>query len=486
VTTRQDTAGPADVGVFGLGVMGRSLALNIERNGFRVAVFDRELGVAEEFVAGHPALRLSAARTPAEFVRAVARPRKIVLLVKAGPPVDWTVGQIAPLLEPGDVIVDGGNSHFRDTERRERELKTSGVHFVGSGISGGERGALWGPSLMPGGERAAYELIRPVWEAIAARAAGGPCVAHAGPGGAGHFVKTVHNGIEYGDMQLIAEAYDLLRRVLRMPAAEIADVFDVWNAGELESYLVEITAKILRVRDAETGRPLVDLVLDRAGQKGTGRWASQSALELGVPVPTINAAVDARNLAARREERVEASRRIRVPQVAFVEGDRGAMIGEIRDALHASKICNYAQGMNLIRAASEAYGWGIDLAEIARIWTGGCIIRARLLGRIRTAYEREPRLPSLLLDPDLNERLAAAQAPWRRAVASAVQIGVPAPAMSASLAYFDTYRAAELPLNLTQAQRDFFGSHTYERTDRPGAHHTDWEELSEAQRGAGR
>jgi 6-phosphogluconate dehydrogenase len=476
--------GLAQVGMIGLAVMGSNLALNMERNGYTVALFNREVEWVGDFVGKHEGKRFVGARSWEQFVRSLERPRKIVMLVKAGDPVDWTIGQIKPYLEAGDILIDGGNSHFLDTARREAELKKDGIYFIGSGVSGGEKGALLGPSLMPGGDREAYEKIRPIWEAIAAKVDDGACVTYIGPGGAGHFVKMVHNGIEYGDMQLIAEAYDLMRRVLGMAADEMADVFDEWNRGELESYLIEITAKILRVKDPETGKPLVDLVLDRAGQKGTGKWASELALELGVPIPTIDAAVDTRNLSSRKEERVRAGEIISAPTSAKFEGDRAGLIAAVRDALYAAKICSYAQGMNLIRAGSEHYDWKIDLGETARIWKGGCIIRARFLGKIKEAYARKPDLASLLVDPDFNARLSRAQTSWRRAITVAVNAGVPVPAMTASLGYFDTYRTAELPTNLTQAQRDFFGSHTYERADKPGsgAVHTEWEELLEKQR----
>ena len=469
--------------MIGLAVMGSNLALNMERNGYAVAVFNREVEWVGDFLRRHEGKRFVGAQSWGQFVRALERPRKIVMLVKAGDPVDWTISQVKPHLEAGDILVDGGNSHFLDTARREQELKKDGIYFIGSGVSGGEKGALLGPSLMPGGDREAYEKIRPIWEAIAAKVDDGACVTYIGPGGAGHFVKMVHNGIEYGDMQLIAEAYDLMRRVLGMSAAEMAEVFEEWNGGELESYLIEITAKILRVKDPETGEPLVDLVLDKAGQKGTGKWASELALELGVPVPTIGAAVDARNLSSRKDERVEASKTIAAPPAAKFEGDRAELIATLREALYAAKICSYAQGMNLIRAGSERYDWKIDLGETARIWKGGCIIRARFLGKIKEAYARRPDLASLLLDPEFNARLARAQGSWRRAITVGVGAGVPVPALTASLGYFDTYRTAELPTNLTQAQRDFFGSHTYERRDKPtaGAVHTEWEELLEEQ-----
>ncbi|HEV2882314.1 MAG TPA: NADP-dependent phosphogluconate dehydrogenase [Pyrinomonadaceae bacterium] len=479
MSTPEQSSKTAKIGMIGLGVMGENLARNIERNGYSIAVWNREPKKVDEFVERLEGHEVIGAHTPEEFVKSLERPRKAILLVKAGDPVDWTVNQIKPFLEEGDIIIDGGNSYFMDTERREKSLKAEGLNFIGSGVSGGEKGALWGPSLMPGGDRAAYEQIRPIWEAIAAKVDDGACVTYIGPGGAGHFVKMVHNGIEYGDMQLIAEAYDLMRTVLGMSATEMADVFDEWNRGDLESFLIEITAQILRVKDEETGQPLVDLVLDKAGQKGTGKWTSDIALDLGIVTPTIDAAVDTRNLSARKEERVEASKQIKGPERGQFSGDRREMIQAIHDALYASKICSYAQGMNLIRAGSEAYNWNIDLGECARIWKGGCIIRAQFLDKIKGAYQHRPDLPNLLLDPDFNAFVEQSQPNWRRAVATAIQSGVAVPGMSASIGYFDTYRTANLPLNLTQAQRDFFGSHTYERTDRPGQPpvHTEWEEM---------
>jgi 6-phosphogluconate dehydrogenase len=479
MSTPEQSSKTAKIGMIGLGVMGENLARNIERNGYSIAVWNREPKKVDEFVERLEGHEVIGAHTPEEFVKSLERPRKAILLVKAGDPVDWTVNQIKPFLEEGDIIIDGGNSYFMDTERREKELKAEGFNFIGSGVSGGEKGALWGPSLMPGGDREAYEQIRPIWEAIAAKVDDGPCVTYIGPGGAGHFVKMVHNGIEYGDMQLIAEAYDLMRTVLGMSATEMADVFDEWNRGDLESFLIEITAQILRVTDPETGKPLVDLVLDKAGQKGTGKWTSDIALDLGIVTPTIDAAVDTRNLSARKEERVEASKQIEGPARVQFSGDRREMIQAIHDALYASKICSYAQGMNLIRAGSDAYNWNIDLGECSRIWKGGCIIRARFLDKIKQAYQRRSDLPNLLLDPDFNAFVQQAQPNWRLAVATAIQTGVAVPGMSASIGYFDTYRTANLPLNLTQAQRDFFGSHTYERIDKPGqpAVHTEWEEM---------
>jgi 6-phosphogluconate dehydrogenase len=463
--------------------MGQNLALNIERNGFSIAVFERELPVLDAFIARETGKQILGAHSPEEFVRSLERPRKIILLVKAGDPVDWTINLIKPFLEAGDIIIDGGNSHFKDTERREKELQTSGMFMIGSGTSGGEKGALWGPSLMPGGDAQAYEQIRPIWEAIAAKVPDGPCVTYIGPGGSGHFVKMVHNGIEYGDMQLIAEVYGLLRDGFGLSADSMAEIFEEWNLGDLESYLIEITAKILRVKDPETGEPLVDLVLDKAGQKGTGKWTSQLALDLGVPIPTIDAAIVARVLSSQKDARVEASKRIAARASGKFEGFSDQLKNYIHDALYASKICSYAQGMNLIKAGSDEFKWSINLSEVARIWQGGCIIRAKFLGRIKEAYLRSPGLSNLLLDQEFSAKIDQAQFGWRSVVSSATQQGLPVLAMSSSLGYFDMYRTANLPLNLTQAQRDFFGSHTYERVDKPekGFVHTEWEELLEKQ-----
>lgn len=467
----------ANIGMVGLGVMGQNLALNIERNGYSVAIWDREPAVRERFVANTQGKRIIDANSPEELVRALEKPRKIILLVKAGDPVDWTINLLKPFLDKGDIIIDGGNSHFKDTERRELQLRTEGYFMIGSGTSGGEKGALLGPSLMPGGDRAAYEKIQPIWEAIAAKVPDGPCVTYIGPGGSGHFVKMVHNGIEYGDMQLIAEAYGLLRNGFGVSVEKLADIFDEWNRGDLESYLIEITAKILRVKDPQTGKPLVDLVLDKAGQKGTGKWTSQLALDLGVAIPTIDAAIVARTLSAQKDERVEASKEISVRTTGKYDSLSGAMENYVHDALYAAKICSYAQGMNLIKAGSAAFGWNINLGEVARIWQGGCIIRAKFLGRIKEAYLRNPELANLLLDSEFNSKMAQTQTGWRIVVSTAMQQGLPVLAMSSSLGYFDMYRSAQLPLNLTQAQRDFFGSHTYERIDKPelGFIHTEWE-----------
>lgn len=473
----------AAIGLIGLGVMGQNLSLNIERNGFPAAIYDREPEVLDAFVGRQTGKQILGAHSPEEFVKSLESPRKIILLVKAGSPVDWTIDLIKPFLEPGDIIIDGGNSHFKETERREKDLKAQGFFMIGSGTSGGEKGALLGPSLMPGGDRQAYEHIRPIWEAIAAKVPDGPCVTYIGPGGAGHFVKMVHNGIEYGDMQLIAEAYGLFRDGFGLSADSMADIFDEWNRGDLESYLIEITAKILRVKDPTSGKPLVDLVLDKAGQKGTGKWTSQIALDLGVPIPTIDAAIVARILSSQKDARVEASKQISGHVTGKFDDLSDSVKNYVHDALYASKICSYAQGMNLIKAGSDEFGWNINLSEVARIWQGGCIIRAKFLGKIKEAYLRDPNLANLLLDNEFKSRIEQAQSGWRTVVSTAQQQGLPVPAMSSSLGYFDMYRKANLPLNLTQAQRDFFGSHTYERVDNPelGFVHSEWEELLEKQ-----
>ncbi|MGA9998193.1 MAG: NADP-dependent phosphogluconate dehydrogenase [Pyrinomonadaceae bacterium] len=469
----------ADIGMAGVGVMGSNLALNMESHGYSVVVWDRDPAFLEKAVASFGSdKRIVAAKTTEEFVRALKRPRKIMLMVKAGPPVDWTIEQFKPFLDAEDIIIDGGNSWFEDTRRREAALASEGLRFIGSGVSGGEEGALHGPSLMPGGARAAYEEVRPIWESIAAKTEDGPCTTYVGPDGAGHFVKMVHNGIEYGDMQLIAEAYDILRTVVGMKADELADTFAEWNKGILDSYLIQITSEIFRVRDEETGRPLVDLILDKAGQKGTGKWTAQVALDLGIPIPTINAAIEARFISAMKDERVAASRVIKGPKVEQASVDRALLISNVHDALYASKICSYAQGFNLIRAGATEWKWSINLSEMARIWKGGCIIRAKFLDSIKAAYTRDAELPNLLLDEDFRAWMEEHQTSWRECLSQAQRSGVPATAMAVSLAYFDSYRTASLPQNLTQAQRDYFGAHTYERIDKPeqGAIHTKWEQ----------
>ena len=475
----------AQFGVIGLGVMGANLALNIADHDFTVAVWNHTPAKVQEFLARHrDNRRLRGAETLEEFARALAPPRRILLMVKAGDPVDEMLDRLAPLLSPGDVVIDGGNSFFRDTQRREAALRPRGVSFIGMGVSGGEEGARYGPSLMPGGARAAYDLLRPVLESVAATTESGPCVTYVGPDGAGHYVKMIHNGIEYGIMQAIAEAYDLLRRGLGLPADEVAGIFAEWNRGPLESYLIEVAAQVLAARDPETGNPLVEMILDQAGQKGTGKWTAQSALDLGVPVPAIAAAIDARMMSGMKDERLAASTLIASATRGRVTGDGREMAGAIHDALRGAMVCAYAQGMSLLRVASAEYGWEVDLREVARIWKGGCIIRARLLDTLMHAFARAPDLPNLLLDADVRPWLSETERGWRRTVAAAVAAGVPVPAMSAALAYFDSYRTARLPQNLTQAQRDFFGAHTYQRVDRPdgGFVHTDWPSLLERER----
>ncbi|MGA2989859.1 MAG: NADP-dependent phosphogluconate dehydrogenase [Candidatus Korobacteraceae bacterium] len=468
-----------DFGVIGLGVMGQNLALNIEEHGFSVAVWNLETEWTGRFVRQNVGKRITGTESLEQFVKALRRPRRMLMMIKAGEPVDSMIGQLSPLLEPGDILIDGGNSFFKDTQRRQREMALNRQRFFGMGVSGGEEGARHGPSLMPGGDPEAYRELEPVLTAIAARSDSGPCVTHVGPDGAGHFVKMVHNGIEYGDMQLIAEAYDLLRRGVGCGIAELADIFEQWNRTSLKSYLIEITAEIFRVEDPETGKPLVEMVLDKAGQKGTGKWTAQTALDLSVPVGTIAGAIEARVLSSMKEEREAASRLLTGPGAKF-RGDRRQAAEAIRDALYASKVCSYAQGMNLIRAGSDAFHWNIDLREMARIWKAGCIIRAEFLNDIMRAYERDPRLVNLLLDSEFRGGLQRAQQNWRRTLQLAVEHGIPAPAMTASLAYYDSYRTARLPQNLTQAQRDYFGAHTYQRADHPekGFVHTDWHKLT--------
>ncbi|MEO6488045.1 MAG: NADP-dependent phosphogluconate dehydrogenase [Thermoanaerobaculia bacterium] len=467
----------AQFGLIGLGVMGENLALNIEDHGYSVALWTRTRAKVERFIEKNGASRRWAGtRTLQEFTAALARPRLILLMVKAGQPVDEMLEQLAPLLSPGDVVIDGGNSFFRDTQRREAAMRPGEISFVGMGVSGGEDGARYGPSLMPGGDRAAYDLLRPILEAISAKTDSGPCVTYVGPDGAGHFTKMVHNGIEYGVMQAIAEAYDLLRRGLDLPAGEVAGIFAEWNRGPLQSYLIDVAAQVLAARDPETGNPLVEMILDQAGQKGTGKWTVQSALDLGVPIPTIAAAIDARALSSMKDERVTASTLLTSATTGRVTGEARQNVAAIHDALRGAMICSYAQGMNLLRVASGEYTWGVDLREVARIWKGGCIIRARLLDTFMRAFERAPELPNLLIDAGVRPWLSEAESGWRRTVSAAVAAGIPVPAMSTALTYFDSYRSARLPQNLTQAQRDFFGAHTYQRVDSPDAGfvHTDW------------
>ncbi len=496
----------ADVGLVGLAVMGANLALNMADHGFKVAVYNRTTAVTDQFIKDNPpgVIGPGGALIPAmdlkQFVASIKRPRRVVVLVKAGTGTDAVIDGLSPLLEPGDCIIDGGNAEWTDTVRREKALADRALLFVGSGVSGGEAGARYGPSLMPGGRPEAWELIKPVWTAIAAkvdaksgtpfldaapgrpiRAPGAvPCTTYIGPGGAGHYVKMVHNGIEYGDMQLICEAYHFMREVLAMDVAKIAGVFAEWNTGDLDSFLIEITADILKQKDPVTGKPFVDVVLDAAGQKGTGKWTINSALDLGVPVPTMAEAVFARNISAIKDERVSAAGVLRGPKVGEHSHSIGSgkydWVDAVRDALYCSKICSYAQGFALMQSAGRAADWNLKLGEIASIFRGGCIIRARFLQKITEAYARRPDLPNLLLDAYFAETIERVQQHWRGVVARAAVQGVPVPAFASALSYFDSYRAARLPASLLQAQRDYFGSHTYERIDQPRGKffHLDW------------
>ncbi|MFK8909554.1 NADP-dependent phosphogluconate dehydrogenase [Streptomyces sp. YS-3] len=469
-------SGTAQIGVTGLAVMGRNLARNFARNGLTVAVHNRTAAktraLVEEF--GEEG-RFVPAESPEEFVAALERPRRLVVMVKAGEPTDAVIEEFAPLLDEGDVIIDGGNAHFEDTRRRERELRERGIHFVGAGVSGGEEGALHGPSIMPGGSAESYESLGPLLEKIAAKAPDGtPGVTHVGPDGAGHFVKMVHNGIEYADMQLIAEAYHLLRTVAGYSPAKIAETFRGWNTGRLDSYLIEITAEVLAHQDAATGKPFVDVVQDRAEQKGTGRWTVQIALDLGVPVSGIAEAVFARSLSGHADLREAAGALAGPVPEPLDEKAAEAFAAQVEQALYASKIVSYTQGFHQVRAGSEQYGWDVDLGSVAAIWRAGCIIRAAFLDRIRAAYDAEPDLVSLLSDKRFGEEIGAAQEDWRAVVVAATRQGVPVPGFSAALAYYDALRAERLPAALTQGQRDFFGAHTYRRVDREGSFHTLW------------
>ena len=477
----------SDFGLIGLAVMGQNLVLNVESRGFRVSVFNRTTSVTEEFVGAHPDKNLVGTKTLEEFVESIERPRKIMMLVqsKAGADpadrdaVDAVIDSLVPLLEEGDLIIDGGNTYFIHTERRSKELEAKGLLYIGTGVSGGEEGARKGPAIMPGGPTSSWELIKPIFESIAAKVDDVPCVTHIGKGGAGHFVKMVHNGIEYGDMQLICEAYQIFKTA-GLSTEEMAEIFDEWNQGDLESYLIQITSKIFTIRDKETGEPLVELILDRAGQKGTGRWTVMNSAENAVVISTINAAVEARILSALRDQRLAAAPEFEGPEPK-IDLPKDELVSKVRDALYASKIISYAQGLDLIKKVGEVHDWGLDLGGIARIWRGGCIIRARFLNRITEAYERDAELTNLMLDPFFKDILNRSQAAWREIVALGVTQGIPVPAFSASLGYYDSYRSARLPANLLQAQRDFFGAHTYERLDKPEGEffHTEWPEVIE-------
>jgi 6-phosphogluconate dehydrogenase len=468
-------------GIIGLEVMGRNIALNIERNGFPIAVYNRTYSKTEEFLAGiAKGKNAKGAKTEAEFCALLEKPRRILIMVKAGKPVDAVIEALKPHLEPGDIVIDGGNSLFTDTEKRYKDLAPTGIKFFGMGVSGGEEGALWGPSMMPGGDPDSYKHLEPILKKVAAKPedGDGACVTYIGSGGSGHFVKMVHNGIEYGDMQLIAEAYDLMKNIGGMDNKQIKEKFLEWNGGVLKSFLIEITAKVIDVMDPKgTGKYLVEMILDKAGQKGTGKWTTQSALDLGVPIPTITSAVDARGLSSLKDERIKASKELTGPQPKKTTQDLKAFTADVADALYCSKICSYAQGMAMLSAADKEYKYGLNLPEIARIWKAGCIIRAVFLDEIKKAFKEEPGLANLLMAARFKEAVNPRQDAWRRIVTTAINNGIPTPAFSASLAYYDSYRRERLPANLIQAQRDFFGAHTYERIDEPGKMvHTEWAE----------
>ena len=463
-------------GVIGMAVMGKNLAMNIESRGYTVSVYNRSREKTDDILAETKGRNFKGTYSIEEFVQSLESPRKIMLMVKAGAPTDATIEELIPYLNKGDILIDGGNTLFTDTQRRNKKLSDLGIHFIGTGVSGGEEGALKGPSIMPGGQKEAYDLVAPIFKDISAKVNGDPCTTYIGPDGAGHYVKMVHNGIEYGDMQLISEAYFILKQVLGLNAEEFHEVFAEWNKGELDSYLIEITADIFTKMDDETGEPLVDMILDKAGQKGTGKWTSQSALDLGIPLPIITESVFARFISAMKEERLVASKILKGPENNPFTGDKSAFIEAVRKALYLSKICSYAQGFAQMRAASEEYNWDLQYGEIAMIFRGGCIIRAQFLQKIKEAYDRDPALKNLLLDPYFKDISLTYQEALRETIVYAVQSGIPVPCFSAALSYFDSYRTETLPANLLQAQRDYFGAHTYERKDREGIFHTKWME----------
>lgn len=463
------------IGVVGLAVMGKNLALNIESRGFTVSVYNRSRQKTDDLIENEAkGKNLVPTYSPEEFVQSLERPRKILLMVMAGKPTDDTINQLVPLLDEGDILIDGGNAFFPDTQRRNKELEARGIRFIGTGVSGGEEGALKGPAIMPGGQEDAYKLVEPILTGISAKVNGDPCCTYIGPDGAGHYVKMVHNGIEYGDMQLICEAYQLLKDVLGLDTQELHEIFSEWNKGELDSYLIEITADIFTKTDPDTGKPMVDVILDKAGQKGTGKWTSQSALDLGVPLSIITESVFARMLSAIKDERVQASKLLKGPQNVPAAPDKAAFVEAVRKALYASKICSYAQGFAQMRAASDEYGWNLKYGNIAMIFRGGCIIRARFLQNIKDAYDRDADLKNLLLDPYFKEVVESYQDAWRQVVSVAVSRGIPAPCFASALAYYDSYRSERLPANLLQAQRDYFGAHTFQRVDKEGSFHFHW------------
>jgi len=492
----------SDIGLIGLAVMGQNLALNIADHGFQISVYNRTTEKTDKFVAENPKTPggLVGTKTLEEFVQSLAKPRKMIILVQAGKATDAVIDGLVPLLEQGDIVIDGGNALWTDTIRREKALAAKGLRFIGSGVSGGEEGARFGPSLMPGGEFAAWQELKPIWEAVAAKVdaktgkpimgatpghpvtGGVPCTTYIGANGAGHYVKMIHNGIEYGDMQMICEAYALMKGLLGLKAAEMGAIFTEWNTGILDSFLIEITADILKQKDPVSKKPFVDIVLDTAGQKGTGKWTSTNALDMGVPAPTIAEAVFARCISAIKEERVAASKILKGPAKKY-RGSKKALLAAIHDALYCSKICSYAQGFQLMRTAQKEYGWTLNFGDIAQIWRGGCIIRAAFLQKITEAYARKPDLANLLLDPYFNKTVKKAQENWRKVISLAAECGVAAPTFSSALAYYDSYRSARLPANLLQSQRDYFGAHTYERTDQPRGKffHLDWPEPTRPQ-----
>ncbi|MHA0858212.1 NADP-dependent phosphogluconate dehydrogenase [Paenibacillus sp. CMAA1364] len=462
------------IGVIGLAVMGKNLALNIESRGFSVSVYNRSPEKTHDLLKEAEGKNVSGAFSVEEFVASLEIPRKILIMVQAGKATDATIEQLLPYLDQGDIIIDGGNAYFPDTVRRSKDLEDKGFRFIGAGVSGGEEGALKGPSIMPGGQESAYQLVEPILTSISAKIDGEACSTYIGPDGAGHYVKMVHNGIEYGDMQLICEAYQLLKDVLHLDAKEIHEIFTEWNKGELDSYLIEITADIFSKYDSETGKPMVDVILDSAGQKGTGKWTSQSSLDLGVPLSMITESVFSRFLSAMKEERVEASKILNGPTTKPFEGDKAEFIENVRKALFTSKIVSYAQGFAQLRVASDEYGWNLQYGNLAKIWRGGCIIRSRFLQNITDAYEKNADLKNLLLDPFFKDILENYQGAWRQTISAAVTQGVPVPGFSSALAYYDSYRTERLPANLLQAQRDYFGAHTFKRVDKEGSFHFDW------------